>query len=151
MPTIEKTLAIIKPDAVAKSVTGKIISLIEENGIRIAAMKMVHLSRSNARQFYMVHTGKSFYEGLVEFMCSGPSVVLVLEGEKVIDRWRTLMGPTDPVNAPPGSIRRLFGTDVRHNTTHGSDSPDNAAQEIAFFFAGIDTPAPASFQKESDR
>jgi nucleoside-diphosphate kinase len=150
VPTIEKTLAIIKPDAVGKKVTGKIITLIEENDFRITAMKMVHLSRSTAEQFYRVHSGKSFYEGLIEFMSSGPSLVLVLEGDKVIERWRALMGPTDPENAPPGTIRKLFGTTVRYNATHGSDSAENATLEIAYFFAGIDAPVAESSQKESE-
>ncbi len=147
----EKTLAIIKPDAVERMVIGKIISLIESNGLCIRAMKMVHLTAGEARKFYAVHTGKSFFDGLVEFMSGGPSVVLVLEGERAIETWRTLMGPTDPQNAPEGSIRRSFGTDTRHNATHGSDSTDAAITEIAFFFSGLDQSHLSFSQEESGR
>ena len=147
---VEKTLAIIKPDAFAGKVAGKIVSIIEENGFHIAAMKTVYLSRRSAQQFYAVHTGKSFYDGLVQFMASGPCIVLVLEGENIIERWRSLMGPTDPENAPEGSIRKLYGTTVRHNATHGSDSPQAAAAEIAFFFAGVETLPSGSPRQEGE-
>ncbi|MBN1760177.1 MAG: nucleoside-diphosphate kinase [Chitinispirillaceae bacterium] len=149
MSNIEKTLAIIKPDAVAGGFAGKIISTIEEHGVRIAAMKMVQLSTDDARRFYAVHVGKSFYEGLIDFMAGGPCIVLVLEGENVLERWRTLMGPTDPQNAPAESIRHRFGTDVRHNATHGSDSSEAALLEIAFFFSGLELPLPSIHPKES--
>ena len=150
MRTVEKTLAIIKPDAVAKKVAGKIISAIEEHAIDIAAMKTVHLSIDDAKRFYAVHTGKSFFDGLIAFMSGGPCIVLVLEGENVLERWRDLMGPTDPQNAPPESIRNRFGTDVRHNATHGSDAPESATAEIAFFFSTLELQPAHSSRKESD-
>ena len=151
MHTTEKTLAIIKPDAVTNNIAGKIISSIEEHAIGIAAMKMVHLTDEDAKRFYSVHTGKSFFDGLVAFMSSAPCIALVLEGDDVLDRWRSLMGPTDPRNAPPESIRRRFGTDVRHNATHGSDSPESATEEIAFFFSGFELKPSCFSRKESDR
>ena len=151
MAHTEKTLAIIKPDAVGRNVVGNIISLIEAGELTISAMKMVHLTPADARAFYAVHTGKSFYDDLVAFMASGPSLVMVLEGVNAIETWRTLMGPTDPQNAPEGSIRRQFGTDVRHNATHGSDSGKSAATEIAFFFSGLELSDPRTPPNESDR
>jgi nucleoside-diphosphate kinase len=149
MHTVERTLAIIKPDAMQKKVMGKIIAMIEENNFTIIAIKQLHLSVATAQKFYEVHKGKSFYDKLIEFMCNGPCVVMVIEGDSAIDRWRTLMGPTDPSNAPEGSIRRQFGTTVRHNAVHGSDSPESALSEIAFFFSEIDLPSPSPFSKES--
>ena len=146
----EKTLAIIKPDAVGSKVVGNIISLIEAGDMTVSAMKMVHLTSAEARAFYAVHTGKSFYEGLVTFMSSGPSLVMVLEGVNAIESWRTLMGPTDPQNAPVGSIRCQFGTDVRHNATHGSDSVESAVTEIAFFFSGLEQSDLHALPNESD-
>ncbi len=133
-----QTLAIIKPDALNQRVAGKIISMIEESGFQIIAMKLKHLTEYEARRFYMVHTGKPFYDGLVEFMSSGPCIALVLSGENILERWRTLMGPTDPSTAPIGTIRRQFGSTIRRNAVHGSDSPESAIVEIGFFFTGID-------------
>ena len=131
-------MAIIKPDALRQKNTGKIISLIEENNLSIVAMKLQCLTENDARSFYSVHIGKPFYEGLVKFMISGPCIVMVLEGENSIGRWRTLMGPTDPLHAPEGTIRKLFGSTERYNAVHGSDSAENACAEIGFFFAGIE-------------
>ena len=133
----EMTLAIIKPDAVRQHSVGNIISQIEEAPFSIRALKQIHLTHFEAEMFYHVHKGKSFYEALVDFMSSGPCVVMVLQGEEVINRWRTLIGPTDPTNAPEGTIRQMHGTTVRHNAVHGSDSPETAAHEISFFFSGL--------------
>ncbi len=132
---MERTLSIIKPDAVSKGVIGKIIDTFEKEGIRIAAMKMVSLSKEQARAFYAVHKDKPFYDSLTDFMSSGPIVVMVLEGENVISKNREIMGATNPKEAAPGTIRHQFGTDVEKNAVHGSDSPETAKTEIAFFFS----------------
>ncbi len=134
----EKTLAIIKPDAVGKKVAGEIISMIENSGLEIKSIKMATLDTSSAAGFYAVHNGKSFYDGLIEFMVSGPCIILVLEGENAVEIWRGLMGATDPQQAPQGTVRRKYGTDVRRNSCHGSDSAENAQNEISFFFPGIE-------------
>jgi nucleoside-diphosphate kinase len=134
----DMTLAIIKPDAVRQCSAGEIITLIEKASLSIIAIKKLHLSADEAGMFYHVHKGTSFFNELVSFMSSAPCLVMVLKGEDVINRWRTMMGPTDPINAPDGTIRKLFGTSVRHNAVHGSDSPQTAAQEIGFFFSGLE-------------
>ncbi|HEB77394.1 MAG TPA: nucleoside-diphosphate kinase [Methylothermaceae bacterium] len=131
---IERTLSIIKPDAVAKNVIGEIISRFEKAGLAIAGMKMVHLSREQAEGFYAVHKDKPFFHELVEYMISGPVVVQVLEGEDAIAKNRELMGATDPRQAAPGTIRADFGASIEANAVHGSDSPETAAWEIAYFF-----------------
>jgi nucleoside-diphosphate kinase len=131
---IERTFSIIKPDAVAKNVIGEIVSRFEKNGLRIVAMKMLHLSKEQAQGFYAVHKERPFYNDLVEFMTSGPVVVQVLEGENAIARNRELMGATNPQEAAPGTIRADFATTVDENAVHGSDAPETAAVEIAFFF-----------------
>jgi nucleoside-diphosphate kinase len=131
---IERTFSIIKPDAVAKNVIGEIVSRFEKNGLRIVAMKMLHLSKAQAQGFYAVHKERPFYNDLVEFMTSGPVVVQVLEGEDAIRRNRDLMGATNPAEAAPGTIRADFAKTVDENAVHGSDAPETAAQEIAFFF-----------------
>ncbi len=146
---IERTLTIIKPDALKNGVSGRIITLIEENGLRISAMKMAHLSDKVARAFYSVHADKPFFTGLIEFMTSGPSLVLVLEGKNAVERWRSLMGPTDPGRAPEGTVRRLFGSTVRYNAVHGSDSPASAVFEIGFFFPETDLLSAAHYSLES--
>jgi len=128
------TFAIIKPDAVRAGNTGKIIDRIIADGFRIRALKMIHQSRAQAEGFYEVHRGKPFYDGLTEFMSSAPCVVMVLEKEGAVKAWRDLMGATDPAKADPGTIRKEFGTSVGENATHGSDSDENAAIEIAYFF-----------------
>ena len=132
------TLAIIKPDAVAAGNTGKIIDRIIGSGFRIRAMKMIHQSRKQAEGFYEVHRGKPFYEGLTEFMSSAPCVVMVLEKAGAVKAWRDLMGATDPAKADAGTIRREFGSSVGENATHGSDSDENAAIEIAYFFSRLE-------------
>ncbi|NIP18229.1 MAG: nucleoside-diphosphate kinase [Xanthomonadales bacterium] len=132
---IERTFSIIKPDAVAKNVIGEIVSRFEKNGLRIVAMKMLHLSREQAQGFYAVHKERPFYNDLVEFMTSGPVVVQVLEGEDAIAKNRELMGATNPAEAAPGTIRADFAKTVDENAVHGSDAPETAAQEIEFFFS----------------
>ena len=131
---IERTLSIIKPDAVAKNIIGEIYSRFEKNGLRIVAARMMHLSQAQAEGFYAVHRERPFYKDLVEFMTSGPVVVQVLEGENAINKDRELMGATNPRDAAPGTIRADFATTVDENAVHGSDGPDTAKQEIAFFF-----------------
>ena len=129
-----QTFAIIKPDAVRAGNTGKIIDRIIAGGFRIRALKMIHQSRAQAEGFYEVHRGKPFYDGLTEFMSSAPCVVMVLEKEGAVKAWRDLMGATDPAQADAGTIRKEFGASVGENATHGSDSDENAAIEIAYFF-----------------
>jgi nucleoside-diphosphate kinase len=131
---MERTLSIIKPDGVGKGVIGEVIKRFEEAGVKIAAIKMLWLSRERARQFYAVHKERPFYESLTEFMSSGPIVAMVLEGDDVIRRNRELMGATNPKDAAPGTIRRDFASDVEHNIVHGSDAPETAAVEVKFFF-----------------
>ena len=131
---IERTLSIIKPDAVAKNVIGKIYSRFESNGLKIVAAKMAWLSPQEAGQFYAVHKERPFYGELVEFMISGPVMVQVLEGEDAVAKNRELMGATNPANAAEGTIRKLFAESIEANSVHGSDSDENAAIEIAFFF-----------------
>lgn len=130
----EKTLAIIKPDAVKKRVVGKIIQRIEDEGFEILGLKMLHLSKGEAKKFYHVHKDKPFYESLTDFMSSGPVVVLLLEKENAIKHWREVMGATDPAQARPGTLRRQFGFSVERNAVHGSDAPETAEYEIGFFF-----------------
>jgi len=131
---IERTLSIIKPDAVAKNIIGEIYSRFEKNGLRIIAAHMMHLGKEQAEGFYAVHRERPFYKDLVEFMTSGPVIVQVLEGENAINKNRELMGATNPKEAAPGTIRADFATTVDENAVHGSDGPDTAKQEIAFFF-----------------
>ena len=131
---IERTLSIIKPDAVAKNIIGEIYSRFEKNGLCIIAARMMHLTREQAEGFYAVHRERPFYKDLVEFMTSGPVVVQVLEGENAIGKNRELMGATNPKDAAPGTIRADFATTVDENAVHGSDGPETAQQEIAFFF-----------------
>ena len=130
----EKTLAIIKPDAVKKRVIGRIIQRIEDEGFNIRGLKMVQLSLEEAKKFYAVHKDKPFYDSLTEFMSSGPIVVLLLEGEQAIKHWREVMGATNPAEARPGTLRREFGFSIERNAVHGSDSPQTAETEIKFFF-----------------
>ncbi|MBP7795109.1 MAG: nucleoside-diphosphate kinase, partial [Candidatus Saccharicenans sp.] len=125
----EKTLAIIKPDAVKKRVIGRIIQRVEDEGFNILGLKMLKLSLEEAKKFYAVHKEKPFYEGLTEFMSSGPIVVLLLEGEQAIKHWREVMGATNPAEARPGTLRREFGFSIERNAVHGSDSPQTAEAE----------------------
>jgi nucleoside-diphosphate kinase len=134
---IERTLSIIKPDAVAKNVIGKIVSRFEDAGLKIIAAKFVHLSRAEAEQFYAVHSARPFFKDLVTFMISGPVFVQALEGENAILKNRDLMGATDPKKADAGTIRADFADSIDANAVHGSDAVDTAANEIAFFFAGL--------------
>ncbi|RYZ05419.1 MAG: nucleoside-diphosphate kinase [Comamonadaceae bacterium] len=134
---IERTLSIIKPDAVAKNVIGKIVSRFEAAGLKVVAAKLVQLSRAEAEQFYGVHKERPFFKDLVEFMISGPVFVQVLEGEEAISKNRDLMGATDPKKAAAGTIRADFADSIDANAVHGSDAADTAKNEIAFFFAGL--------------
>lgn len=130
----ERTLAIVKPDAVAKGATGEILRRIEAKGLRIIALKKLQLSEQLARGFYAVHKQRPFYKDLVAFMSSGPVVVAALEGENAVGVWRELMGPTDSTKAPAGTVRHDFGTDIERNAVHGSDAVATARLEIAYFF-----------------
>ena len=135
--SIERTLSIIKPDAVAKNVIGKIYSRFESNGLSIAAARMVHLSQADAEGFYAVHRERPFFKDLVDFMISGPVMVQVLEGENAVQKNRELMGATDPKKADKGTIRADFANSIDANAVHGSDSAENAAIEIAYFFPAV--------------
>ena len=134
----ERTLAIIKPDAVERHLTGAILQRIEAQGFQIRAMRLVHLSKKQAEGFYAVHRDRSFFASLTDFMSSGPAVVLVLEAIDAIKKWRTLMGATDPAKADAGTLRKDFGQSIERNATHGSDAPETAAFEIGYFFAAIE-------------
>jgi len=131
---MDRTLAIIKPDATKKRIIGKIIQRIEEEGFAIVRMKLVHLTKDEAKGFYIVHKEKGFYDSLTEFMSTGPVVLMVLEGEDAIKRWREVMGATDPAQAKPGTIRRAYGFSIERNAVHGSDGRETAEWEIAYFF-----------------
>lgn len=135
---IERTLSIIKPDATRRNLTGKINALFEEAGLRIVAQKRLRLTQAQAEAFYAVHKERPFYRGLVNFMLSGPVVVQVLEGENAVARNRDVMGATDPKKAAAGTIRAQFAEDIEANSVHGSDSLENAAIEVAFFFSAIE-------------
>ncbi len=135
---VERTFSIIKPDATRRNLTGAINARFEEAGLRIVAQKRVHLTQAQAESFYGVHRERSFFNELVSFMISGPVVVQVLEGENAVLRNREVMGATNPANAAAGTIRKDFGESVEANSVHGSDSPENAAIEIAYFFAGTE-------------
>jgi len=130
----QRTLAIVKPDAVARRVVGKILTRIEDAGFTILAAKLVHMSLAEARGFYYVHRQRPFYDSLCSFMTQGPCLLMVLEGDNGIARWRDLMGATDPAKAAAGTIRKDFAESIEANSVHGSDSPENAKTEIAFFF-----------------
>ena len=140
---MERTLSIIKPDGVAKGVIGEVLRRFEAAGIRIAAMKMVRMTKAQAQGFYAVHRGRPFFDSLTDFMSSGPCVVMILEGEDVIRRNRELMGATDPKEAAPGTIRRDFASDIERNVVHGSDAAETAAFEIGYFFNALEIPSPA--------
>jgi nucleoside-diphosphate kinase len=134
----ERTLSIIKPDATRRNLTGKINARFEEKGLRIVAQRRLRLSRAQAEQFYAVHKARPFFSSLCEFMTSGPFVVQVLEGDSAVTRNRDIMGATDPAKAAAGTIRKDFAESIEANSVHGSDSPENAAIEIAFFFSGLE-------------
>jgi nucleoside-diphosphate kinase len=135
---MERTFAIIKPDAVKAKHTGQIIQRIEESGFQIRAMRMVNLTQAEAEGFYAVHRERPFFPSLTKFMSSGPAVVMALEAPDAIKKWRTLMGATDPAKADAGTLRKQFGTSIENNATHGSDAPDTAAFELGYFFRGVD-------------
>jgi len=135
---MERTLAIFKPDAVARHLAGDILKRIEASGLRVVGLRLIQLTRAQAETFYEVHKERPFYGSLCEYMTSGPVMVAVLAGEGAIKRWRDLMGATDPAKAAPGTIRKDFGQNVEQNATHGSDAPETAAHEIAFFFRGLE-------------
>ena len=132
----ERTLSIIKPDATRRNLTGKVNAKFEEAGLRIVAQRRVQLSADQAGKFYAVHKERPFYNDLVRFMTSGPAVVMAIEGENAIARYREVMGPTDSKKAPEGTIRQRYGTDIERNAVHGSDATSTAKDELAFFFAG---------------
>ncbi len=131
---MDRTLSIIKPDAVARGLIGEIVKRLETNGFKIIAMKMLHMTKAQAEGFYAVHLGKPFFESITDFMSSGPAVMMVLEGQDVIARYRNLMGATNYKEAKEGTIRREFATDIEKNVVHGSDAPETAAFEISYFF-----------------
>ncbi|MFZ0727932.1 MAG: nucleoside-diphosphate kinase [Desulfobacterales bacterium] len=131
---MERTLSIVKPDGVGRGLVGEVVRRLEQNGLKIVAMKMLHLSRAQARGFYAVHRERPFYESLTEFMSSGPCVVMVLEGENAISHYRELIGATNYKDAADGTLRREFATDIEKNVVHGSDAPETAAFEIGYFF-----------------
>jgi nucleoside-diphosphate kinase len=135
---LERTLAIIKPDAVQRRLAGRIIQRIDDGGFQIRAMRRVHLTRPQAEGFYAVHRERPFFASLTEFMSSGPVIALVLEAQDAIKKWRTLMGATDPGKADAGTLRKEFAESIERNATHGSDAPETAAYEISFFFAGVE-------------
>jgi nucleoside-diphosphate kinase len=135
---MQRTFAIIKPDAVAAGHTAAILTKINESGLRIAAIKTLQLSTLQAQGFYAVHRERPFFNSLVTFMTEGPVTALVLEGEQAIQRWRDLMGPTDATKAPKHTLRGTFGTTIERNATHGSDAPETAAYEIGYFFSGLE-------------
>jgi nucleoside-diphosphate kinase len=135
---MERTLSIIKPDAVKAGHLGAILDAIEGAGLKIVATRLIHLTRRQAEGFYAVHRERPFFKGLVEFMSSGPCLVSALEGDSAIARYRKLMGATNPAQAEPGSLRKRFASDIERNAVHGSDAPETARQEIAYFFSELD-------------
>ena len=135
---MQRTFAVIKPDAFAAGYQGKIISAVQESGLKVVAMKTLHLSERQAKGFYHVHAARPFFGDLVKFMTEGPILAMVLEGDDAIKRWRDLMGPTNAKEAPKTTLRGQFGTDIERNATHGSDAEDTAAFEIGYFFSGLE-------------
>jgi nucleoside-diphosphate kinase len=138
MSQLERTFAIIKPDAVAAGHAGEILAMAEKAGFRVLALRKIRMSRLEAEAFYAVHRERPFFSSLVGFMTAGPCVVMVLERENAITKWRELMGPTDPAAAPEGTVRKLFGTNIERNAVHGSDGLETAASEVPFFFGTAD-------------
>jgi nucleoside-diphosphate kinase len=137
---MERTLSIIKPDAVGKNQVGTIVSMLEAGGLRVAAARLLRLSKADAERFYAVHRGRPFFQSLTTFMSEGPILVMVLEGSDAIAKNRDVMGATDPAKASPGTIRKAVGTNVERNAVHGSDAAETARQEIAFFFGELEIP-----------
>lgn len=137
---MERTFAIIKPDAVQKGYAGRILARIEEAGFAVRGLRMIHMSKREAEGFYYVHRTRPFFGGLTDFMSSGPCIVLCLEAPDAILKWRELMGATDPAKAADGTLRKAFGASIDNNATHGSDAPETAAFELAYFFRGLELP-----------
>ena len=135
---IERTFSIIKPDAVARNLSGEILAMIQQSGLRIKAMKMIQLTRAQAEGFYAVHKERPFFNSLVEYMCSGPVVCSILEGEDAIRRYRDLMGATNPANAAEGTIRKKYAESIEANSVHGSDAPETAGFEMGYFFNALE-------------
>ena len=135
---MERTLSIVKPDGVKKNLIGEVISRFEKSGLTISALRMIHLSKEEARGFYIVHKERPFYESLTSFMSEGPIVVMVVSGDNAISKVRELMGATNPKEAAPGTLRAAFASDIEHNIVHGSDSPQSVAYEIPFFFSSLE-------------
>ncbi len=135
---VERTLSLIKPDGVERNLIGQVLSFFEKGGLKIVAMKMLHLTKAQAEEFYIVHKERPFYQELTEYMASGPIVAIVLEGENAIAKCREIMGATDPAEAAEGTIRKTFALSKGENTVHGSDSPESATREIAFFFSELE-------------
>ena len=135
---IERTLSIVKPDGVGRNLIGEVYRRFEQAGLRVVAARMMHLSQAEAEGFYAVHRERPFFGSLTAFMSSGPAIVIVLEADDAIKKWRTLMGATDPAKADAGSLRKEFAESIERNATHGSDASETAAYEIGYFFAGID-------------
>jgi nucleoside-diphosphate kinase len=135
---MERTFAIVKPDAVKKGQAGRILARIEEAGFRVCALRMIHMSKREAEGFYYIHRERPFFGGLTEFMSSGPCLVMCLEAPGAIKKWRDLMGATDPAMADAGTLRKEFGASIDNNATHGSDAPETAAFELAYFFRGLE-------------
>lgn len=135
---IERTFSIIKPDAVARNLSGEILAMIQQSGLRVKAIKMIHLTRAQAEGFYAVHKERPFFDSLVEYMCSGPVVCSILEGEDAIRRYRDLMGATNPANAAEGTIRKKYAESIEANSVHGSDAPETAAFEMGYFFNALE-------------
>ena len=135
---IERTLSIVKPDAVADNAIGSILGACEADGLRVVASKMIHMTKAQAEGFYAVHSDKPFFASLTDFMSGGPVVVSVLEGEGAVARYRELLGATDPTQAPDGSIRQRFGASIERNAAHGSDAPETAVAEIGYFFDALE-------------
>ncbi len=135
---MERTLSLIKPDGVSRNLIGEVLTFFEKAGLKIVAMKMIRLTKEEAKRFYIVHKDRPFYDELTDYMSSGPIVALVLEGEDAIAKCRKIMGATDPAEAEEGTIRKTFALSKGENTVHGSDSPESAAREIAFFFSDLE-------------
>ncbi len=135
---MERTLSIIKPDAVERNLAGAILKMIQDAGLKVVAMKMIHLSKAEAEGFYAVHKERPFFASLVDFMISGPVVVSILEGDDAIARYRKLMGATNPANAEAGTIRKTYAIDIEKNSVHGSDAPETAAFETSYFFSKLE-------------
>ena len=135
---IERTLSLIKPDAVQRNLTGEILAMIQGAGLKVVALKMIHMTKAQAEEFYAVHRERPFFDSLTDYMSSGPVVCVVLRGEDAVPRWRALMGATNPAQAEPGTLRHKYGQSLEANAVHGSDAAETAAFEIGYFFSGLE-------------